>query len=194
MHKMLFDLPSRLETNRLIIRKYENHDGAALYRLLEKDDNREYLKDHVTEASTIATEEEAEIRVRELKADWVARNRFVMGIWLLTSGEYVGQIWIEPKKWEVPSFELGWFLEKSHQGQGIATEAAEASIHFLFDHLKAHKIIVLTRDDNPESYKLAERCGFIKEGHLRDHSMKNGKRFGLFCYGLLKSEFKGKNK
>ncbi|MHA2501227.1 MAG: GNAT family N-acetyltransferase, partial [Candidatus Hodarchaeales archaeon] len=139
MHKMLFDLPTRLETSRLIIRKYEKHDGVALYRLLEKNDNREYLKDHVTEASTITTEEEAEIRVRELNADWVARNRFVMGIWLKKPDVYVGQIWIEPKKWEVPSFELGWFLEKSHQGQGIATEAAEAAIHFLFNHLKAHK-------------------------------------------------------
>ncbi|MHA2272856.1 MAG: GNAT family N-acetyltransferase [Candidatus Hodarchaeales archaeon] len=193
MHKMLFDLPTRLETSRLIIRKYEKHDGVALYRLLEKNDNREYLKDHVTEASTITTEEEAEIRVRELNADWVARNRFVMGIWLKKPDVYVGQIWIEPKKWEVPSFELGWFLEKSHQGQGIATEAAEAAIHFLFNHLKAHKIIVLTRDDNPESYKLAERCGFTKEGHFRDHGMKNGKRFGLFCYGMLKNEFKAKN-
>ncbi|MFX0116126.1 MAG: GNAT family N-acetyltransferase [Candidatus Hodarchaeota archaeon] len=189
MHKMLLELPLRLETNRLIIRAYEKNDGAALYWLLEKDDNREYLKDHVSEAVTIKTEEDAEIRLRELNADWSARNRFVMGIWLKTSGEYVGQIWIEPKNWEVPSFELGWFLGKSHQGQGIATEAAKAGIKFLFNHLKAHKIIVLTRDDNPKSYKVAERCGFIKEGHLRDHNKKSGKRFGLLCYGMLRREF-----
>ncbi|MHA2233690.1 MAG: GNAT family N-acetyltransferase, partial [Candidatus Hodarchaeales archaeon] len=106
------------------------------------------------------------------------------------SGEYVGQIWIEPKKWEVPSFGLGWFQEKTHQGQGFAAEAAKAGIHFLFNHLQAHKIIVLTRDDNVKSSKLAERCGFTKEGHLRDHAIKNGKRFGLFCYGMLKNEAK----
>lgn len=190
MHKMLLNLPSRLETHRLIIRNYEKGDGTAFFRLLEKNDNRAYLKDHVTEASTITTEEEAEIRLRELHADSIARTRFVMGVWLKQSGEYVGQIWIEPKKWEVPSFELGWFLEKSHQGQGIATEATKAGIHFLFNHLQAYKISVLTRDDNVKSYKLAERCGFTKEGHLRDHNIKDGKRFGVFCYGMLKKESK----
>ncbi len=37
---------------------------------------------------------------------------------------YVGQIWIEPKKWEVPSFEIGYYLDSGHQGKGLATEAA----------------------------------------------------------------------
>ncbi|MFX0092692.1 MAG: GNAT family N-acetyltransferase [Candidatus Hodarchaeota archaeon] len=193
MHKLLLELPSRLETARLIIRIYEKGDGTALFLLLESNNNRKYLKDHIDEATTIKTEEGAEIRVRELIADWVARNRFVMGIWLKSSEKYVGQIWIEPNKWGVPSFELGWFLDKSYQGQGLATEAAKAAIQFLFNHLKAHKIIVLTRDDNIRSYKLAERCGFIKEGHLRDHNVKNGKYFGLFYYGMLKKEFEAQN-
>ncbi|MFX1252896.1 MAG: GNAT family N-acetyltransferase [Promethearchaeota archaeon] len=190
MDKMLLELPIKLETKRLTIRKYEKGDGLALYQLLESDNNREYLKEHIDEATTVKTEEEAEIRVRTLAADWVTRERFVMGIWLKSSGNYIGQIWIQPNKWKVPSFELGWFIGQSYQGQGIATEAAKAAIRFLFHHLKAHKIIVLTRDDNIKSYKLAERCGFLREGYLRDHSVtKNGERFGLFYYGLLKNEF-----
>lgn len=191
---MLLELPIKLETKRLTIRKYEKSDGIVFYRLLESDNNREYLKEHVDEATTVKTEEEAEIRVRTLAADWVARTRFVMGIWLKSSRNYIGQIWIQPNKWEVPSFELGWFLGQSYQGQGIATEAVKAAIRFLFHHLKAHKIIVRTRDDNIKSYKLAERCGFSKEGHLREHSIKkNGDRVGLFCYGMLKNEFEARN-
>jgi len=112
-----------------------------------------------------------------------------MGIWLKSSGKYIGHVWIEPNKWEVPSFELGWFLERLHQGQGIATEAAKAAIRFIFIHLKAYKIIVITRDDNLKSYKLAESLGFIKEGHLREHIIKkNGTRVGLLYYGMLKNE------
>ncbi len=187
---MLLDIPSRLETPRLIIRKYKKSDGEPFYDLLERNENRVFLVDHVTEAVTIKTKEEAEIRIRELNAYWVARKRFVMGIWLKSSHLYIGQIWIEPKNWEVPSFELGWFLDQAYQGKGIASEAAKRATKFIFDDLKAHKIIVLTRDDNARSYMLAERCGYIKEGHLRDHNVKNGKRFGLYCYGLLKKEFK----
>ena len=192
MEKMLLEIPSKLETTRLLIRKYEKGDGESFYNLLEK--NREYLIDHVTEATTIKTKKEAEIRIREIIAFWVARKRFVLGIWLKISQTVIGQIWIEPKNWEVPSFELGWFLDRSYQGQGFATEAVLKSMNFLYTDLKAHKIIVLTHDDNVRSYKLAERCGFIKEGYLRDHNVKDGKRTGLYCYGLLKHEHKSKDK
>jgi RimJ/RimL family protein N-acetyltransferase len=187
---MLLALPSRLETTRLTIRKYEKGDGKDLYQLLEKNNNREYLIEHIDEATNVKTEEDAEIRIQELSTNWIERTRFVMGIWLKSFGKYIGQIWIEPNKWEVPSFELGWFLERSQQGQGIATEASKAAIQFLFNHLKAHKIIVITRDDNEKSSKLAERLGFIKEGHLREHSIKkNGSRVGLLYYGMLKNDF-----
>ncbi len=193
MHKLLLEIPTKIITERIVIRKYQNGDGKALFSLLEKTDNREYLKQHVTEASTIKSEEEAEIRLRELAIDWCARNRFVMGIWLISSELLIGQIWIEPKKWEVPSFELGWFLEKSQQGKGLATEAAKAATRFIFTHLNAHKVIVLTRDNNERSIKLAKRCGFTKEGLLRDHNIEDGKRFGVLMYGMLKKEFETRN-
>lgn len=190
MNQMLLTLPSRLETTRLTIRKYEKGDGKELYQLLEKNNNREYLIEHIDEAANVKTEEDAEIRVQELSVDWTERKRFVMGIWLKSSGKYIGQIWIEPNTWEVPSFELGWFLERSQQGQGIATEASKAAIQFMFNHLKAHKIIVITRDDNEKSSKLAKRLGFIREGHLREHSIKkDGSRVGLLYYGMLKNEW-----
>jgi len=180
MNQELSELPSRLETTRLIIRKYEKGDGAELFQLLEVNNNREYLVEHIDEATNVKTEEDAEIRIQKLCSDWNTSSRFVMGIWLKSSVKYIGQVWIEPNQWKVPSFELGWFLERTHQGQGIATEAAKAAMRFLFNDLKAYKIIVITRDDNPKSYILAERLGFNKEGHLREHSVKkNGIRVGL---------------
>lgn len=190
---MLLELPSVIETTRLIIRKYKKGDGESLFNLLERNDNREYLKDHVNEATIVKTPEEAEIRIRQFIAYWVSRERFVLGVWLKSSQTYIGQLWIEPKHWEVSSFELGWFLDRTHQGQGFATEAVTTAIDFLFNNFKAHKIIVLTRDDNEKSFKLAERCGFIKEGHFIDHGVKNGKRFGLYCYRLLKYEYTSKS-
>jgi RimJ/RimL family protein N-acetyltransferase len=186
---MLLEIPSLIESDRLIIKRYEKGDGESLFDLLEMNENREYLKDHVDEVKTVKTPEDAEVRVRQLDAWWVARKRFVMGIWLKASGEYIGQIWIEPKKWDVPSFELGYFIERTHQDQGIATEAARRAIEFLFSDLQAHKIIILSRDDNERSRRLAERCGFEREGHLVDHDVIDGKRIGLFCYRLLRSDY-----
>lgn len=180
-------LPTRLETSRLIIRKYQSGDGKALYHLLESNDNREYLIEYIDEATEVMSEDDAEVRIQKLSNDWVACTRFVFGVWLKSFGEYIGQIWIEPYSWKVPSFELGWFLERSHQGKGLATEASKAAIEFIFNSLNAYKIIVITRDDNQKSYNLAERLGFVKEGHLKDHAVKkDGTRVGLIYFGLLK--------
>ena len=189
MHKLLLDIPTRLETERLLIRKYAEGDGQGLYLLLERNDNRNRLAEHVDEATEIRTAVEAEIRIRQLAADWVARTRFVMGLWLKPSNEQVGQIWIEPRNWDVPSFELGWFLDSGFLGTGLATEAARRAIRFIFECLHAHKIIVITRDNNEKSHRLAQRLGFAREGHLRECSVKDGLRWGLLHYGMLRNEY-----
>jgi aminoglycoside 6'-N-acetyltransferase len=157
--------------------------------LLERNGNREFLRENVEEVSSIRTEEDAEIKVRKHSAEWFARDRFVMGIWLKSEDKYVGQIWIEPKKWEVPSFEIGWFLDQGYQRRGIATEAVRRSLEFIFNDLNAHKVIVIARDTNSRSCKLAERLGFRREGHLRESGIENGKRYGLLYYGMLRTEF-----
>ena len=189
LHKLLLDIPSQQDTERLNIRKYATGDGRELYLMLERNNNREFLRENVEEVSSIKTKREAEIKARKHSAEWFARDRFVMGIWLKSERKYVGEIWIEPKKWEVPSFEIGWFLDQGYQGQGIATEAAWRSVESLFNDLNAHKVIVITRDTNPRSQKLAERLGFRREGHLREFRIEDGERYGLLYYGMLRTEF-----
>ena len=187
MHKMLLETPSKLETERLILRPYQKGDGNPYFSLLQH--NRDHLKEHVNEATTIKDKEQAEIRVRELAADWVSRTRFVMSIWEKVSGTYIGEIWIEPMKWDVPSFEIGWFLDKDYERKGFATEAVKISLTFLFEDLKAHKVVAKARETNVRSFKLAERCGFVKEGLLRDNARVGNTWVGLLCYGMLRSEY-----
>jgi RimJ/RimL family protein N-acetyltransferase len=188
MHKLLLDIPSTLETERLVLRKYEKGEGEHVFALLERGNNRELLKEHVDEAKNVLTLEDAEISVRKHAAEWISRERFVMGVWLKENETFTGEIWIEPKNWEVPSFELGYYIDPEREGEGIATEAAKRSVKFLFDDLKAHKVIIITRDTNEKSWKLAERLEFKREGHLRECGTKDGKRWGLFHYGLLRDE------
>jgi RimJ/RimL family protein N-acetyltransferase len=189
MHKMLLEIPSKLETERLIMRPYQKGDGKPYFSLLHN--NFEHLKDHVDEATTVDTEKKAEIRIRELAADWVARTRFIMGIWEKASHTYIGEIWIEPKKWDVPLFEIGWFLGKDYERKGFITEAAKASLKLLFEDLGAHKVVVKARESNVRSFRVAERCGFVREGLLRDNAKTGESEWvGLLCYGMLENEYK----
>jgi len=144
-HKLLWEFPRTLETDRLTVRKYEKGDGKDYFALFERNNNREELKEHVDEANSVKTEEQAEIRIREHEAEWIARKRLVLGVWLKETGECIGQIWIEPDKWEVPSFEFGYFIDSGYQRKGYALEASIRSLKFLFEDLNAHKVIIITR-------------------------------------------------
>jgi RimJ/RimL family protein N-acetyltransferase len=188
-NKKSLNLSTKLETDRLIIRKYKKDDGKALFDLLERNNNRDFLRDHVDEASEVLTLKQAETRAKTLSNWWNSQTRFVMGIWLKEENTFIGNIWIEPKKWAVPSFEIGYYLDSGFTGKGYATEAVKRSMKFIIEDLNAHKIILITRDTNERSIKLAKRLAFIKEGHFKESNKEKGKRFGLIYYRLLRKEY-----
>lgn len=185
---ILDDIPDSVESKRLVIRRYLNGDGCAMYALAERNGNRDHLEGIADDIAKLKSVDEAEVKARKHRAEWAKRDRFVAGVWLKKDGSYIGEIWIEPAKYEVPSFEIGWFIDKGHEGVGLAYEAAKTGLSFIFDELKAHKVIASTDDTNIRSSKLAKRLGFKKEGHTRESEIRNGKRFGRYIYGMLKSE------
>jgi ribosomal-protein-serine acetyltransferase len=193
MHELLMDIPNSIEASRLILRSYQHGDGKEYFSMLERN------KAHLGKAASkrlleISSIEDAEIYLRSLINDWSSRKRFVLGIWNKSTNEFVAEIWIEADNWEDGIFEIGWFAEKDNMGKGYVTEAVKASIKFIFESLKGHKIVVITGADNPRSYALAERSGFVKEGHLREQKkLEDGTWRGTLIYGLLKSEYNVSN-
>ena len=190
MNKMLLDIPTRFETERLIIRCYEAGDGPLYYAAGVK--NRDHLQryESCNVILTAKTEEEAEILVRELHADWVARHCFFMGAFDRTTREFVAQIYLGVVNWDLPEFVIGYFVDKDHEDQGFVTEAVRAALKFIFEHLRAHRVRLGTNEMNTRSRRVAGRCGFIQEGRLRE-SRRNpdGTFSGDVLYGLLRSEY-----
>jgi len=183
------DIPYEIESENLIIKRYEEGNGKDLFALLERNYNREFLKEHVDEATEVFTLEDADKRVKQLIDFWEKQEHFCMAIWFKKTNTFIGNIWIQPDKWKNPSFNLGYYLDNGYTGKGLATEAAKRAVKFIFEDLKATKIRLFTRDTNERSYKLAERLGFVKEGHDRENIRHEGKMIGLFHYGLLRREY-----
>ena len=192
MHKMLLDIPSRFEAERLYLRPYQAGDGPWYFAMSQR--NRPHLARYEAEnaAMSLHSEEEAEILMREFAADWVARNCFFLGAFERTSDEFVAQIYIGPVNWDLPEFMIGYFADKDHEGQGFVTEAVQAMLRFLFADLGAHRVSLHCSDTNLRSRRVAERCGFVLEGHIRENKRNpDGTFSGSLYFGLLKSEWKG---
>jgi len=88
MDKSLLDIPTRIETERLVLRCYRAGDGPWYYAASEK--NRAHLARYESEnvIMTVKCEEDAEAVVQDLAADWLARNCFFIGVFDKETGDF----------------------------------------------------------------------------------------------------------
>jgi RimJ/RimL family protein N-acetyltransferase len=189
MNPILLDLPTELTTARLLLRCYRPGDGAMYWQMLRA--NREHLYEFLPpNLLALSNEEEAEVVIRRLTADWQLRQLFIFGVWEKASGSYAGETYLANADWHVPCIELGYFLVKAFTGKGIATEMARATIAFAFEQLRVARVELHCAATNEASMKVAERCGFRLEGQQRRrHHLKDGRVVDRLWYGLLHSEW-----
>lgn len=190
MYKMLLEIPARIEAQRIYLRRYEAGDGPWYYAMSQK--NRAHLARYEADnvVMSIESEQDAEVVVRELAAEWRARTCFFMGAFDRETDEFVAQLYIGPVNWNVPEFEIGFFVDRDREGQGYVTEAVRAAMGFIFDHLRAHRVRMECDDTNERSWRIAERCGMVREGHIRENKRNaDGTLSGTLHFGLLKREF-----
>ncbi|MDH4223265.1 MAG: GNAT family N-acetyltransferase [candidate division Zixibacteria bacterium] len=194
MHKLLLDIPGCIETERLYIRCYKPGDGKWYFAMSQK--NRKHLAQFESEnvVMGVNSEEEAEILVRDLAAEWTARNCFFMGAFDKKTDEFIAQIYIGPVNWKIPEFQIGYFVDVDHEGQGYVTEAVKAALRFIFKYLKAHRVRLECDDTNVRSYRVAERCGMVREGYFRENKKNpDGSFSGTLHYGILSKELDALN-
>jgi len=190
MHKLLMEIPARIETERLILRPYQTGDGSWYYQVSLR--NREHLSRYEREnpINGLNSQDEAEALVRDFAASWVARNCFFLAALAKDGGDFVAQIYVGPVNWGTPEFEIGYIVDKDHEGQGYVSEAVRGALRLVFDHLGAHRVTIHCDETNLRSARVAERCGFVCEGHVReDHRHADGTLTGTLHYGLLRSEY-----
>lgn len=93
------------------------------------------------------------------------------------------------------SCELGIILgERRAWGKGLGGEAIEAALGYCFLDLDLHRVGAEIFAINPRSVRLFERCGFVREGVLRDKVVKEVagalRPVDVYLYGLLRREWR----
>jgi RimJ/RimL family protein N-acetyltransferase len=105
------------------------------------------------------------------------------------NGKYVGNVGLHFKPGlEEKSVELGYFIGEEYWGNGIATQAVELMCKYGFENLDINRINASVMDFNVASQKVLNKCGFEKEGVLKQALFKLGKFHDDHRYGLLKPQ------
>ena len=69
---------------------------------------------------------------------------------------------------------LGYSVDREHEGKGFMFEVADASIRYVFDALRLHRIMANYIPRNGRSEQLLQRLGFEWEGYARSYLMIAG--------------------
>jgi [ribosomal protein S5]-alanine N-acetyltransferase len=173
-----------LTTERLVLRELRLADAADL--LVFRGDA--YVQRF--NAQPLVSVAEAEMEIRKTHAVYSANEELGWGIALKDSDKIVGGIGLYHWSRYHRHAEVGYDLARNFWGQGYASEALRAVLHFGFTEMNLHRIYAGTIADNHESVRLLERNGFTREGTRRESSWEDdGTYHDSALYGLLRREF-----
>ena len=80
---------------------------------------------------------------------------------------------------------MGYLIAPAAQGQGYATEAAQAVLNFGLTTGGLHRITATCDPDNLGSARVLEKIGMSREGRLRDHFLVRGTWRDRLIYASL---------
>ena len=95
-------------------------------------------------------------------------------------GLLVGSVAITPQSgWREHLGEIGYWVAEDYWGQGIATAALRQMSEYGFSNRSFRKLIAPVLAPNIGSMKVLEKCGYQREGILRDEVQKRGTYFDI---------------
>jgi ribosomal-protein-serine acetyltransferase len=85
--------------------------------------------------------------------------------------------------WRGRQCDTGYWVRKSAQGRGFATEAANAMVRYAFGALGMRRIGLTHSGGNEPSRRIAQRLGFHFEGVQKGANLlPGGKKADRYCY------------
>ena len=184
---ILREFPDRFESDRLLIRAPRPGDGAAVHAAIAESTAE--LRLWMDWAHGEQQLEDVEAIVREAHANFLARRDLRLHLYLREGGAFVGSSGLHRINWEVPRFEIGYWVRTSLTGRGYATEAARRIGDFAFDVLGAERVEIWCDARNVPSAAVAERAGFRLEARMVRHRRAvDGELSDSLCFVRLRGE------
>lgn len=187
---ILLELPSQIETPRLVLRPPRSGDGASFLEALNESlpELRKYLA-ALPWVATDQTPDSAEAYCRNGEANFLTRKDLPFFVFERSSGRLVASVGLHRTVWQTPKTEVGYWCRSSETGKGFVTEAVNALADYAFRHLGAVRVELVADEENLASRRVAERTGFTLEAILRserrapDASLRNTCIYARFPTG-----------
>ena len=168
---------------RVTLRSYEKDDAA---RISEIANNKNISRNMVYTFPFPYTLEAAEGWVEHAGGPEKNKTNFV----IIFNDEIVGGAGFDLKEGHNEGVASGgYWLGEDYWGQGIGTEVWKVVRNYAFENFDIRRMEAGVFGWNPASGKIQEKCGFTKEGVLRNSIIRFGEVCDEIQYGMTREEW-----
>lgn len=174
----------RIETKRLILRRFRTEDAEDMYNNWASDPE-------VTRFLTWPFHTSVDVTQNLLK-DWI--DRYEDGAyfnWVMEykeTGKAVGNISVVKLNESIEAADIGYCMSRAYWGQGMMPEALKAVMDYLFDVVGLNRVAAYHDVNNPKSGRVMDKVGMKPEGILRAAAKNNLGVHDLAWYSMLRSD------
>ena len=164
------------------LRAYEKSDADALFRWFSDEDVTRWLG---PPAFRSRAHQEKFIELAQASSD----DAKYFAIETL-DGKLVGDCGLRFIDWKSRKAEFFITIgEKEFWGKGLGTDALRVVIRLAFDKMNLNRLWLTVLVDNPRAVRCYEKCGFVREGLLRQESYVDGKYRDVLQMALLREDY-----
>lgn len=121
-------------------------------------------------------------------------DRYIFAVRTLKENKFIGVTGFENILWTngVATIYIG-IGDNTFRGRGFGKESLKLTMEFGFQELNLHRIQLTVLSYNDPAIKLYESLGFKREGVFREFIHRDGKKYDMYLYGILRSEWEDMN-
>ena len=169
------------------LRAYERSDLEAVMKWVNDEEVTDMLGGEMLVHPVSSLAEEKFIEAAALPSD--KHKDFV--IETLAEPRYIGAISFNVINWLSRNAGLGIVIgDKSLWGKGYGTDAMRVMMRLGFDKMNLHRLWLHVHDYNARAIASYEKCGFKREGILRQEHFTRGQYHDTVVMGILDSEYR----
>lgn len=174
-----------LETERLYLRRLNENDVNEVFALRSNPKTMKYIPRPLAK-----TKEDALAHITLINEKIEDNTGINWGITIKGNDKIIGIIGhyrIQPENHRT---EIGYMLLPEYNGKGYITEAIKVVVEYGFEQMNLHSIEAVIDPGNMPSERVLQKNGFVKEAHILENELWDGKFWDTVIYSLLKRNFK----
>jgi ribosomal-protein-alanine N-acetyltransferase len=173
-----------LETERLLLRRLNENDVKEVLALRGNPETMKFIPKPLAK-----TKEDALAHIAMIEDKIINNIGINWGITIKGNPKIFGIIGIYKFYPENHRAEIGYMSLPKFNGQGYITEAIKTVVAYGFEQLNLHSIEAIIDPENSASERVLQKNGFVKEAHILENELWEGKFWDTVIYSLLKRNF-----